>query len=128
MILLGDHSVGREMVPGSWQRGGPYFVASDIRGPGEEDPEVGRARGTTVRTGGGTVGATGAGNAVGIDPHKRTLTASVVDGRGGELGTRSFKVSGVGHRETGAWATSFGRSIGGAWRARPAWDGTPPCT
>lgn len=72
---------------------------------------MGRARGTTVRRGGGTAdaeGAIGAGNAVGIDPHKRTLTASVVDGRGGEIGTRSFKVSGVGHREMEAWATSFG--------------------
>lgn len=72
---------------------------------------MGRARGTTLRRGGEVVGAEGAngvGHAVGIDPHKRTLTASVVDGRGGELGTRSFKVSGVGHREMEAWATSFG--------------------
>lgn len=69
---------------------------------------MGRARGTTVRRDGGAVGAIGAGHAVGIDPHKRTLTASVVDGRGGDLGTRSFKVSGVGHREMEAWATSFG--------------------
>jgi hypothetical protein len=32
---------------------------------------------------------------VGIDPHKKTLTATVLDGRGGTVATASFKVSGV---------------------------------
>ena len=45
---------------------------------------------------------------VGIDPHKKTLTATVLDGRGGTVATASFKVSGVGHRALAEWATSFG--------------------
>ena len=49
------------------------------------------------------------GTDVGIDPHKRTLTATVLDRRGGLIGTRSFRVSGEGHRELEAWATSYGR-------------------
>jgi transposase len=47
-------------------------------------------------------------NDVGIDPHKKTLTATVLDGRGGMVATASFKVSGVGHRALEEWATSFG--------------------
>jgi transposase len=47
-------------------------------------------------------------NDVGIDPHKRTLTATVLDGRGGTVATASFKVSGVGHRALLEWVTSFG--------------------
>ncbi len=39
-----------------------------------------------------------AGNVFGADPHKRTLTASVLDERGGVLGTATFRVSGDGHR------------------------------
>jgi transposase len=45
---------------------------------------------------------------VGIDPHKKTLTATVLDGRGGMVATASFKVSGVGHRALEEWATGFG--------------------
>ena len=45
---------------------------------------------------------------VGIDPHKKTLTATVLDGRGGTVATASYKVSGVGHRALVEWATSFG--------------------
>ena len=37
-----------------------------------------------------------AGNVVGIDPHKRTLTATVADARGGILGSAHFRVSGDG--------------------------------
>jgi hypothetical protein len=47
-------------------------------------------------------------NDVGIDPHKKTLTASVLDRRGGTVATETFKVSGVGHRALEDWATSFG--------------------
>ncbi|MCA1678817.1 MAG: transposase [Actinobacteria bacterium] len=47
-------------------------------------------------------------NVVGIDPHKRTLTASVVDARGGIVATEHFRVSGDGHRALEVWARSFG--------------------
>ena len=47
-------------------------------------------------------------NIFGADPHKRTLTATVLDCRGGVLGTRTFRISGDGHREMQAWATGFG--------------------
>lgn len=48
------------------------------------------------------------GNIVGIDPHKRTLSAAVLDDRGGLLGTEHFKVSGEGHRALEQWALGFG--------------------
>lgn len=49
-----------------------------------------------------------AGNVVGIDPHKRTLSAAVVDARGAVVASGHFKVSGDGHRALVAWARSFG--------------------
>ena len=49
-----------------------------------------------------------AGNVVGIDPHKRTLSAAVVDARGGLVASAHFRVSGQGHRALVAWARSFG--------------------
>jgi transposase len=49
-----------------------------------------------------------AGNVVGIDPHKRTLSAAVVDQRGGILGVSHFRVSGDGHRALVGWVTGFG--------------------
>ncbi len=48
------------------------------------------------------------GNVFGCDPHKKTLTASVLDERGGVLGTATFRVSGDGHRAMEAWALEFG--------------------
>src|SRR5918999_1922181 len=48
------------------------------------------------------------GTVVGIDPHKRTLTATIVDARGGILATEHFRVSGDGHRALVAWARQFG--------------------
>jgi transposase len=58
------------------------------------------------------------GNIFGADPHKRTLTATVLDERGGVLDTKVFKVSGEGHRAMEAWSLSFGpvvrRGIEGA--------------
>jgi hypothetical protein len=48
------------------------------------------------------------GNVFGADPHKRTVTASVLDERGGVLGTETFRVSGDGHRAMEAWALAFG--------------------
>jgi transposase len=50
-----------------------------------------------------------AGNVVGIDPHKRTLTATVLDPRGGILASEHFRVSGEGHRALEAWAEQFGQ-------------------
>lgn len=48
------------------------------------------------------------GNVFGCDPHKRSVTASVLDERGGVLGTATFRVSGDGHRAMEAWALGFG--------------------
>ena len=49
-----------------------------------------------------------AGNVVGVDPHKRTLTATVIDARGGILASEHFRVSGDGHRALEAWARQYG--------------------
>lgn len=54
------------------------------------------------------IGEDRAGNAVGIDPHKRTLSAIVVDARGGIVAGEHFRISGDGHRALEAWALSFG--------------------
>jgi transposase len=49
-----------------------------------------------------------AGNVVGVDPHKRTLTATIADPRGGIVSSQHFRVSGDGHRALEAWARQFG--------------------
>ena len=49
-----------------------------------------------------------AGNVVGIDPHKRTLSATVADPRGGLVASEHFRVSGDGHRALEAWARTRG--------------------
>ena len=49
-----------------------------------------------------------AGNVVGVDPHKRTVSASVADPRGGIVATEHFRVSGDGHRVLEVWAGQFG--------------------
>jgi hypothetical protein len=69
-----------------------------------------------------------AGNVIGIDPHKRTLTATVADARGGILAAAHFRVSGEGHRELEAWARQFGQIARWALRARRAGVGTQPCS
>ena len=69
-----------------------------------------------------------AGNVVGIDPHKRTLTATVADPRGGILASDHFRVSGEGHRELEAWARQFGPIARGGSRGRRAGGGTPRCS
>jgi hypothetical protein len=51
------------------------------------------------------------GNVVGVDPHKRTLSATVVDPRGGIVASEHFRVSGVGHRALEAWALQFGAVV-----------------
>jgi transposase len=48
------------------------------------------------------------GNVVGIDPHKRTLSACVLDERGGVVAVGHFNVSGDGHRALEAWANDLG--------------------
>jgi transposase len=48
------------------------------------------------------------GGRVGIDPHKKTLSAAVVDGRGVIVAVEHFKVSGDGHRQLEAWAGQYG--------------------
>lgn len=68
---------------------------------------VARAAKTTKKKE-GTSTAPAVDHIVGIDPHKRTLTATVLDGRGGVVATEHFKVSGEGHRAMEAWALSFG--------------------
>lgn len=47
-------------------------------------------------------------NDVGIDPHKRMLTVSVVEPTGAVLATASFRISGVGHRAMEAFVVGFG--------------------
>jgi len=48
------------------------------------------------------------GSVVGVDPHRHTLSATVVDERGGIVATGHYNVSGDGHRALEAWALSFG--------------------
>jgi transposase len=62
-----------------------------------------------------------AGNVVGIDPHKRTLTAAVVDARGGVLASEHFRVSGDGHRALEAWARQFGPIVRWGIEGASAW-------
>jgi hypothetical protein len=50
-----------------------------------------------------------AGNVVGVDPHKLTLTVTVVDPRGGIVASECFRVSGGGHRALEVWARQFGQ-------------------
>jgi len=49
-----------------------------------------------------------AGNVIGVDPHKRTLTATIVDPRAGIVASEHFRVSGDGHRALEAWSRQFG--------------------
>ena len=62
-----------------------------------------------------------AGNVVGVDPHKRTLTATVADARGGILASEHFRVSGEGHRELEAWARQFGPIARGGIEGSGSW-------
>jgi hypothetical protein len=66
---------------------------------------MGRKKSTTSRA---PASVSVSGNVFGADPHKRTVTASVLDERGGVLGTETFRVSGDGHRAMEAWALGFG--------------------
>ena len=48
------------------------------------------------------------GTVVGIDPHKHTLSACMLDERGGIVAVGHFNVSGDGHRALESWAAGFG--------------------
>jgi transposase len=62
-----------------------------------------------------------AGNVVGVDPHKRTLTAVIVDPRGGMVAGEHFRVSGDGHRALEAWALQFGQIVRVGVEGASAW-------
>jgi len=62
-----------------------------------------------------------AGNVVGVDPHKRTLTATVLDPRGGIVASEHFRVSGDGHRALEAWARQFGPIVRFGVEGASAW-------
>ena len=62
-----------------------------------------------------------AGNVVGVDPHKRTVTATVVDPRGGIVASEHFRVSGEGHRALEAWARQFGPIVRWGIEGASAW-------
>ena len=62
-----------------------------------------------------------AGNIVGIDPHKRTLTATIVDPSGGLVASEHFRVSGDGHRALEAWAMQFGAIVRWGVEGASAW-------
>jgi hypothetical protein len=62
-----------------------------------------------------------AGNVVGVDPHKRTLTATVVDPRGGIVSSEHFRVSGDGHRALEAWAEQFGPVVRSGIEGASGW-------
>ena len=47
-------------------------------------------------------------NIVGVDPHRMTFTATVLDSRGGELGHAHFPNTRQGHEAGLAWAAGFG--------------------
>lgn len=47
-------------------------------------------------------------NIVGVDPHRATFTATVLDMRGGELGHAHFPNTQEGHRAALEWAAGFG--------------------
>ena len=63
-----------------------------------------------------------AGNVVGVDPHKRTLTATVVDPRAGIVASEHFRVSGDGHRALEAWARQFGPIVRWGIEGASSWD------
>jgi hypothetical protein len=74
------------------------------------------------------VGGDRAGTVVGIDPHKHTVTALVIDGRGGVVGGEHFKISGDGHGALEARALSFGAVARWGVETPPAGVGTPRST
>src|SRR4051794_21868650 len=47
-------------------------------------------------------------NIVGVDPHRRTFTATVLDPRGGELAHAHFANTRIGHSAALGWAAEHG--------------------
>lgn len=62
-----------------------------------------------------------AGNMVRIDPHKRTLPATVVDCRGGIVASEHFRVSGDGYRALEAWGRQFNSIVRWGIEGAAAW-------
>ena len=48
------------------------------------------------------------GNIVGVDPNRKTLAATVIDSRGGEIAYEHFANAKAGHTEAVGWATTRG--------------------
>ena len=65
---------------------------------------------------------------VAIDPHKRTLTATVADPRSGIVGSEHFRVSGEGHRALEAWARQYGQIARWGVENAAEWAGTRRCS
>src|ERR1700745_1063515 len=66
-----------------------------------------------------------AGNVGGVDPHKRTLTATVADPRGGIVASEHFPSPGGGHRALEAWARQFGPIVRWGIEGASAWGRHP---
>jgi transposase len=69
------------------------------------------ASGSSSRSGTGPVVSSSGADAVvtvGVDPHRRTFTATALDQRGGELGHEHFPNTGAGHQAALVWASAWG--------------------
>src|ERR1700740_689532 len=100
--------------PTTYRRGGGVEVSAKKRGPGPSHL---------------LLTPDDAGNVVGIDPHKQTLTATVVDARGGIVACEHFKVSGGGRRALGCGAREVWRTplAGGVTRRSSLSTGAMTC-
>jgi hypothetical protein len=58
---------------------------------------------------------------IGIDPHKRSVTAVALDAHSQPLGTLRVAMTDQTVAQLLAWG-GRGRRGGGRWRARPGWD------
>ena len=61
-----------------------------------------------------------AGNVIGVDPHRQTLTATVLDARGGEIDHAHYANTTAGHTDGRVGGRSQARSNGGESKARVA--------
>ena len=101
-----------DLIGASILRGAPIPTGTLSTGSAITVPAKGLSRMASRRRGPGPssvlITPDCAGNVVGVDPHKRTLSATVADPRGGILTSGHFRVSGDGHRALEAWALQFG--------------------
>ncbi len=51
-----------------------------------------------------------AGNIVGVDPHRQTFTATILDARGGEVEHAHFTNTRAGHADAVGWASAHDRA------------------